>query len=221
MYFSTELEQILMHCCRMFSSGEFKADDQEKMLSVLNKKVEEVYRSCIGDNEANIRYVWQKGFVWKLTCVGSRISVCAESTEPINMLCIQTIVSFHLVFHCVFIVGVRSENAFSPKCGGEEDRIHHPVIILDPLYGNISNVVYWCFWQYDVKSPVRKTSSYWDGKQTGEVFKATTLFPMLRVSVKEFWKSINIWESYEVTQIWVVLLWTLKAFGQIPPNFVL
>jgi len=39
----------------MFSTGELKADDQEKMLSVLNKKVEEVYRSCIGDNEANIR----------------------------------------------------------------------------------------------------------------------------------------------------------------------
>lgn len=44
-------------CYRMFSSGEFKADDQEKMLIVLNKKVEEVYRSCIGDNEANIRYM--------------------------------------------------------------------------------------------------------------------------------------------------------------------
>ena len=26
------------------------------MLSQLNKKVEEVYRNCIGDNEANIRY---------------------------------------------------------------------------------------------------------------------------------------------------------------------
>jgi len=41
----------------MFSFGEFKADDQEKVLSALNKKVEEVYRSCIGDNEANIRYI--------------------------------------------------------------------------------------------------------------------------------------------------------------------
>ena len=26
------------------------------MLQTLNKKVEEVYRNCIGDNEANIRY---------------------------------------------------------------------------------------------------------------------------------------------------------------------
>ena len=41
----------------MFSYGEFKQEDQEKMLAQLNKKVEEVYRSCIGDNEANIRSV--------------------------------------------------------------------------------------------------------------------------------------------------------------------
>ena len=41
----------------MFSYGEFKQEDQEKMLEQLNKKVEEVYRSCIGDNEANIRLV--------------------------------------------------------------------------------------------------------------------------------------------------------------------
>ncbi|CAL1543352.1 unnamed protein product [Lymnaea stagnalis] len=40
---------------RMFNYGEFKAeDDQEQKLGELNKKVEEVYRSCIGDNEANI-----------------------------------------------------------------------------------------------------------------------------------------------------------------------
>lgn len=41
----------------MFSFGEFKQEDQERMLEELNKKVEDVYRSCIGDNEANIRYV--------------------------------------------------------------------------------------------------------------------------------------------------------------------
>jgi len=39
---------------KMFSYGEYKAEDQEKMLAQLNKKVEEVYRNCIGDNEANI-----------------------------------------------------------------------------------------------------------------------------------------------------------------------
>lgn len=40
----------------MFSFGEFKAEDQEAMLDMLNAKVEEVYKNCIGDNEANIRY---------------------------------------------------------------------------------------------------------------------------------------------------------------------
>ena len=39
---------------KMFSYGEFKAEDQEKMLDELDKKVGEVYRNCIGDNEANI-----------------------------------------------------------------------------------------------------------------------------------------------------------------------
>lgn len=39
---------------QMFSFGEFKQEDQERMLEELNKKVEDVYRSCIGDNEANI-----------------------------------------------------------------------------------------------------------------------------------------------------------------------
>ena len=42
----------------MFNYGEFKADDdQEQHLAELNKKVEDVYRNCIGDNEANIRFV--------------------------------------------------------------------------------------------------------------------------------------------------------------------
>ena len=30
------------------------------MLQTLNKKVEEVYRNCIGDNEANIRWLNQR-----------------------------------------------------------------------------------------------------------------------------------------------------------------
>ena len=42
----------------MFSYGEFKAEDQEKMLAALKKNVEDVYRSCIGDNEANIKSVY-------------------------------------------------------------------------------------------------------------------------------------------------------------------
>ena len=48
----------------MFSYGEFKQEDQEKMLAQLNKKVEEVYRSCIGDNEANIRLVGKSIFIY-------------------------------------------------------------------------------------------------------------------------------------------------------------
>ncbi|XP_052079810.1 cilia- and flagella-associated protein 100-like isoform X2 [Mytilus californianus] len=39
---------------KMFSFGEFKQEDQEKMLLELNRKVEDVYKTCIGDNEAQI-----------------------------------------------------------------------------------------------------------------------------------------------------------------------
>ncbi|XP_064375065.1 cilia- and flagella-associated protein 100 [Dromaius novaehollandiae] len=39
---------------RVFSFGEYKADVQDKMLANLNKKVLEVYRRCIGENEANL-----------------------------------------------------------------------------------------------------------------------------------------------------------------------
>jgi len=39
---------------KMFSHGKFQAEEQAKMLSNLNKRVEDVYRSTIGDNEANI-----------------------------------------------------------------------------------------------------------------------------------------------------------------------
>lgn len=37
-----------------FSYGEFKQEDQDKMLIELNSKVEDVYTNCIGSNEANI-----------------------------------------------------------------------------------------------------------------------------------------------------------------------
>ena len=43
---------------RMFSFGEFKQEDQDKMLAALNRKVAEVYGACIGQNEANIRFVF-------------------------------------------------------------------------------------------------------------------------------------------------------------------
>ncbi|RNA40802.1 Coiled-coil domain-containing 37 [Brachionus plicatilis] len=37
-----------------FNYGEFKAEEQEKILKELNSKVEDVYINCIGSNEANI-----------------------------------------------------------------------------------------------------------------------------------------------------------------------
>ncbi|XP_053810104.1 cilia- and flagella-associated protein 100 isoform X2 [Vidua chalybeata] len=39
---------------QLFSSGEHEADDQDKMLTSLNKKVQEVYFQCTGDNETNL-----------------------------------------------------------------------------------------------------------------------------------------------------------------------
>ncbi|XP_075370426.1 cilia- and flagella-associated protein 100 isoform X4 [Mycteria americana] len=39
----------------LFSSGEHKADDEDKMLTSLNKKVLEVYCHCTGENEANLQ----------------------------------------------------------------------------------------------------------------------------------------------------------------------
>ncbi|XP_049682902.1 cilia- and flagella-associated protein 100 [Accipiter gentilis] len=39
----------------LFSSGECKADDQDKMLTSLNKKVLEVYCDCTGENETNLQ----------------------------------------------------------------------------------------------------------------------------------------------------------------------
>jgi len=50
----------------MFSYGEFKAEDQQKMLDDLNRKVEDVYRSCIGDNEANIRLVDKPSWFYQI-----------------------------------------------------------------------------------------------------------------------------------------------------------
>lgn len=60
---------------KMFSYGEFKAEDQEKMLAALNKKVEEVYRNCIGDNEANISTLQM------LTNIENRLEELFENIE--------------------------------------------------------------------------------------------------------------------------------------------
>jgi len=60
---------------RMFSYGEFKAEDQQKMLDDLNRKVEDVYRSCIGDNEASI------GTLQMLTNIENRLEELFEQIE--------------------------------------------------------------------------------------------------------------------------------------------
>ncbi|XP_068550227.1 cilia- and flagella-associated protein 100 isoform X2 [Anas acuta] len=44
----------LKHRVQVFSSEEHNTDVQDKMLTSLNKKVQEVYNQCIGDNEANL-----------------------------------------------------------------------------------------------------------------------------------------------------------------------
>lgn len=49
-----EKENDLKLKASYFSYGEFKPEEQDKMLKELKEKVEEVYRNCIGDNEANI-----------------------------------------------------------------------------------------------------------------------------------------------------------------------
>ncbi|NXP22469.1 CP100 protein, partial [Scytalopus superciliaris] len=41
----------------LLSSGEHQADDQDKMLTSLNKKVLEVYSHCTGDNETNLKTI--------------------------------------------------------------------------------------------------------------------------------------------------------------------
>lgn len=50
----SEREDELKIKASYFSYGEFKPEEQDKMLQELNSKVEQVYTTCIGSNEANI-----------------------------------------------------------------------------------------------------------------------------------------------------------------------
>ena len=84
---------------RMFSYGEFKAEDQEKMLGNLNRKVEDVYRSCIGDNEANIRSV-----VTMATANHIALLCSCDTNQSINLLKILHSFSRVHVYICVFIL---------------------------------------------------------------------------------------------------------------------
>jgi hypothetical protein len=50
----SEREDELKIKASYFNYGEFKPEEQDKMLQELNTKVEQVYTTCIGSNEANI-----------------------------------------------------------------------------------------------------------------------------------------------------------------------
>lgn len=60
---------------KFFSFGDLGTDDQEKQLTTLNKKVEEVYRNCIGDNEASI------GTLQMLTNIENKLEELFETIE--------------------------------------------------------------------------------------------------------------------------------------------
>ncbi|XP_051777050.1 cilia- and flagella-associated protein 100 [Erpetoichthys calabaricus] len=60
---------------RVFSFGQYKPEDQEEMLNNLNAQVEEVYRTCIGDNDANLSTLLM------LTSIETRLEELFESLE--------------------------------------------------------------------------------------------------------------------------------------------
>ncbi|XP_066554474.1 cilia- and flagella-associated protein 100 [Amia ocellicauda] len=62
---------------RLFSYGQFKGEDQDDMMERLEKKVGEVYRTCIGDNEANLSALQM------LTSIESRLDELFENIEMI------------------------------------------------------------------------------------------------------------------------------------------
>uniref|UniRef100_A0A8C8RYX6 Cilia and flagella associated protein 100 n=1 Tax=Pelusios castaneus TaxID=367368 RepID=A0A8C8RYX6_9SAUR len=62
---------------RVFSFGEYKADVQDKMLVSLNRKVTDVYRRCIGENEANL------GTLQMLTVIEHQLDDLLECLERV------------------------------------------------------------------------------------------------------------------------------------------
>nr|XP_045008187.1 coiled-coil domain-containing protein 38 [Jaculus jaculus] len=63
---------------RLFSFGEFKSDDQEKLIDSLSNKINQVYRVCIGDAE-----VGSLNAVQKLVKVESRLVELSDLIETI------------------------------------------------------------------------------------------------------------------------------------------
>ncbi|XP_061076612.1 cilia- and flagella-associated protein 100 [Conger conger] len=62
---------------RLFSYGKYKEDDQNSMLDSLGHKVEEVYRSCIGDSEGNLSTLQM------LTAIEGRLGEVLENVDAI------------------------------------------------------------------------------------------------------------------------------------------
>ncbi|XP_063063932.1 cilia- and flagella-associated protein 100-like [Engraulis encrasicolus] len=62
---------------RLFSFGEYKADHQDRMLDTLGKKVEEVYRLCVGETEANLTTLQM------LTSIEGRLDELLEYLEMV------------------------------------------------------------------------------------------------------------------------------------------
>ncbi|KAG9352960.1 hypothetical protein JZ751_017536 [Albula glossodonta] len=60
---------------RLFSYGKYKEEDQDSMLDQLGQKVEEVYRSCVGDSEGNLSTLQM------LTAIEGRLGELLESME--------------------------------------------------------------------------------------------------------------------------------------------
>lgn len=59
----------------MFSTGALSTDTQEHLLEELNHKVKEVYRRCIGDNEASLSTLTM------LTTIENRLEQLFETIE--------------------------------------------------------------------------------------------------------------------------------------------
>ncbi|KAM4625946.1 cilia- and flagella-associated protein 100 [Polymixia lowei] len=62
---------------RLFSFGKFKTGEQDSMLDALGRKVEEVYRCCVGDKTANLSTLQM------LANIENRVSMLLESMESI------------------------------------------------------------------------------------------------------------------------------------------
>jgi hypothetical protein len=73
----------------MFTSGLIGEEDQEKLLEELNHKVKDVYRRCIGDNEANISTLQM------LTNIENRLE---ELFERIEMMPLEKVERAEKVF---------------------------------------------------------------------------------------------------------------------------